>query len=191
MPDIDVTQLLVAYADGERQALDRLMPVLYDELRRIAHRHLGRQETGHTLTTTALVHEVYLKLVDAARVRVRDRAHFFAMASRAMRQILIDHARGRLAIRRGGGQVALRLDEAIPVSPQQADRLLALDDALERLERRDARRCRLVEYRYFAGLTLQETADVLGVSLATVKREWTVTRAWLNRELGAGHATGS
>ncbi|MEZ4457550.1 MAG: sigma-70 family RNA polymerase sigma factor [Gemmatimonadales bacterium] len=191
MPDIDVTQLLVAYADGERQALDRLMPVLYDELRRIAHRHLGRQDTGHTLTTTALVHEVYLKLVDAERVRVRDRAHFFAMASRAMRQILIDHARGRLAVRRGGGQVPLRLDEAIPVTDQQADRLLALDEALERLERHDARRCRLVEYRYFAGLTLQETADVMGVSLATVKRDWTVTRAWLNRELGAGHATGT
>ncbi|MEZ4589376.1 MAG: sigma-70 family RNA polymerase sigma factor [Gemmatimonadales bacterium] len=191
MPDVDVTQLLLAYADGERTALDRLMPVIYDELRGIAHRHLGRQDTGHTLTTTALVHEVYLRLIDAERVRVRDRGHFFAMASRAMRHILIDHARARKATKRGGGLVPQSLEEATVVTEVQAERLLALDEALERLERLDERRCRLVEYRYFGGLTLKETADLLGVSPATVKREWVVTRAWLNRELGEGHEPGA
>lgn len=185
MTDVDVTQLLLAYAGGQRQALDRLMPVIYDELRTIAHRHLGRADAGHTLTTTALVHEVYLKVVDASRVRIRDRGHFFAMASRAMRQVLIDHARGRNAAKRGAGQVPLSLSEGALVTDAQADRLLALDDALTRLEAIDPRRCRIVEYRFFGGLTIRETGDVLGISPATVKREWVVARAWLNRELDA------
>jgi RNA polymerase sigma factor (TIGR02999 family) len=180
-----LTDQLVAYGRGDPGALDALMPRVYEELRTLAHRHLANERHRHTLLTTDLVHEVYLKLVDGSRVQVRDKQHFFALASRAMRQVLIDHARSRLAAKRGGGGVPVTLDEGLAVSPDQTVALLDLDEALRRLEAESERRCRVVEYRFFGGLSLEEIAESLGVSLATVKREWTVARAWLNRELSA------
>ncbi len=180
----DLTELLAAYSSGEPEALGALMPRIYDELRQLAHRHLARGRRGDTLLTTDLVHEVYLKLVDGTRVEVAGRHHFFALASRAMRQILIDHARARQALRRGSGNHPLTLDDALPVSDDHTPELLELDDALRRLESVSERRARIVEHRFFGGLTLEETAVALDISPATVKREWTLARAWLNRELG-------
>jgi RNA polymerase sigma factor (TIGR02999 family) len=169
------------------------MPLVYEELRRVAHHQLRAEPLGHTLSTTALVHEAYLKLVDQSRTEWQDRAQFFAIASRAMRRILIDYARRHRALRRGGGPDGARpkpvsLDEAeIPVA-ERADALIALDDALERLARVDGRLARVVECRFFAGLTEPETAEALGVSRRTVAREWAVARGWLYQELSDGAA---
>lgn len=189
--DREITEALIALRHRAPGALDRLMPLVYDELRRVAHRQLGAEPTGHTLSTTALVHEAYLKLVDQSRTEWQDRAQFFAIASRAMRRILIDYARRHRALRRGGGPngarpVPVALDEAeIPVE-QRADALIALDEALERLGRMDARLARVVECRFFGGLTEPETATALGISRRTVAREWAVARGWLYQELRDG-----
>lgn len=179
----DTTQLLRELSQGRREALDGLMPIVYEELRRIAHAQLRRERPGHTLSTTAVVHEAYLRLVDIEQVEWQDRAHFFAMASRVMRRILIDYARARKREKRGGDAVQVPLAEALDVPVQQAEELLALNEALERLEAASERQCRVVEYRCFGGLSVEETAAVLGTSPATVKRDWAFSRAWLNREL--------
>ena len=180
----DITGLLRELSQGHHEALDRLMPIVYDELRRIAHAQLRREHSGHTLSTTGLVHEAYLKLVNIHQVEWRDRAHFFAMAARLMRRILIDYARGKKREKRGGDAVHVQLTEAFDVpGPVAADDLVALDEALARLEAQSERQCRVVECRCFAGLSLEETAQTLGISVATVKRDWDFSRAWLNREL--------
>lgn len=179
----DVTQLLQRWSEGDRDALDQLVPLVYEHLRRVAHHRLRHEDTSPSLNTTALVHEAYFKLVDLRRARFRDRAHFLAMASRVMRRLLIDHARARRAARRGGGAGAVELTEALSVSDSQADSLTELDEALQRLEQVDARQSAILEQRFFGGLSLEETAEAVGVSLATVKRELKFARAWLAREL--------
>lgn len=179
----DITGLLRDLSQGRRQALDRLMPLIYQELRAIAHSLLRHERPGHTLSTTAVVHEAYLKLVNLDRVEWRDRAHFFAMAARVMRRILIDYARSRKREKRGGNAVQVPLNEAMDLPVAHPEHLLALEDALTRLEVQNERQCRVVECRCFAGLSVEETAEVLGTSPATVKRDWAFSRAWLNREL--------
>jgi len=180
-----VTQLLIACADGDREAFDRLFPLVYDELRRVAHNRLRGERPDHTLNTTALVHEAYLKLVGLNEIRYESRAHFFAIAAQAMRNILVTYAHRRNAHRRGGGRRAEPLDEALVITDQQVEDILALDEALGRLKAINERQHKVVEYRFFAGLGVEETATVLGVSPATVKRDWSFSRAWLNRELGS------
>ena len=180
--NFDVTRLLQEWSEGDRAALDRLVPVLYEQLRQIAHRRLGR-ETNASLNTTALVHEAYLKLIDLRSVRFRDRSHFLAMASRVMRRLLVDHARARRAAKRGGGEATLELSEGLWMSDPAADAIADLDEALCRLEAMDPRQGQIVEHRYFGGLSLEETADAVGVSLATVKRELRFARAWLAADL--------
>lgn len=185
----DITRLLRELSRGRSGALDRLMPLVYEQLRRIAHRHLRNERRGHTLDTTALVHEAYLKLVDIEAVDWRDRAHFFAMAGRLMRRILIDHARTRKRRKRGGDRVRVGLGRVPDVSMERADTLLALDEALDRLEARNERQSRVVHCRFFAGLSVEETAVALGISEATVKRDWAFSRAWLSRELAVDKAS--
>lgn len=179
----EITELLAELSSGNRSALDELVPLVYDELRILARRHMVKERNDHTLDTTALVHEAYLKLVDVQRVTWQDRAHFFAMASRAMRRILIDHARARTRTKRGGKRQRLSLDDIALVSEKQAEDLIALDEALLRLGELSDRQSRVVEMRFFGGLGIEETAQVLGVSPASVKRDWQVARAWLNHEL--------
>ena len=180
----EVTGLLRRWSDGDRAALDELMPLVYEPLRRLARRRRRDERSGLSLDTTAVVHEAYLKLVDLRQARFRDRAHFLAMASRVMRRLLVDHARARAATKRGGGVNPTALDDSIYVSDEHAAALTDLDEALVRLEAVDARRCRILEQRYFGGLSLEETAEALGVSLATVKRDLRFARAWLAAELG-------
>jgi RNA polymerase sigma factor (TIGR02999 family) len=186
--DDGITEALVALRQGTPGAMDRLMPLVYDQLRRVAHRQLGAEPAGHTLTTTALVHEAYLRLVDQSRVQWQDRAHFFAVAARAMRRILIDYARRYRAARRGGGPDGvptkpISLDSTELPAAERADALLALDEALDRLELIDARAARVVDCRFFAGLTEVETAEALAVSPRTVAREWALAKGWLYQEL--------
>ena len=185
-PSPDITGLLLEWARGDQSAADRLVPAVYDELHRQAARAMRREGGEHTLQATALVNEAYLRLVDQRRVAWRNRAQFFAIASTLMRRILVDHARARLAEKRGGGAVQITLAgaEAGRVHEDAGDvDLLALHEALERLAVLDAEQARLVELRYFGGLTIEETAEALGVSPATTKREWALARAWLRREL--------
>jgi RNA polymerase sigma factor (TIGR02999 family) len=185
LPD-DLTRLLLAWRDGEPGALDRLAPLVYDELRRQARRQLRGERAGHTLQPTALVHEAFLRLVGQRRAQWQNREQFFAVASRAMRRVLVDHARARMAAKRGDGQTLVVLDEArVPSAPPAVD-VLALDQALDRLAAIDPRQARVVELRYFGGLSAPETATALEVSLATVNRDWAMARAWLFRELGGG-----
>jgi RNA polymerase sigma factor (TIGR02999 family) len=194
-PDVpaarEITEALVALRHRAPGAMDRLLPLVYDDLRRVAHRQLRAEPTGHTLSATALVHEAYLRLVDQSRTEWQDRAQFFAVASRVMRRILIDYARRHRALRRGGeaggGRPArISLDQAeIPVAAR-ADALIALDEALERLAVVDDRLARVVECRFFAGLTEVETAEALGISRRTVAREWAIARGWLYQELRNG-----
>jgi RNA polymerase sigma factor (TIGR02999 family) len=179
-----ITELLVAWSDGDRAALDRLMPVVYDELRRLAAAHLSRERPQNTLRKTGLVHEAYVKLIDQTRVRWQNRAHFFAVAARLMRRIVIDHARARAAAKRGAG-AALSLDDAPELAVQADADLLKLDEALGRLTELDPRQGRIVELRYFGGLSIAETAEVLELSPATIKREWSMAKAWLYKELSA------
>jgi RNA polymerase sigma factor (TIGR02999 family) len=181
----DVTQLLRELTAGRRDALDQIIPAVYGELRRIAHGQLRSERPGHTLSTTALVHEAYLKLVDVHEVEWQDRAHFFAMAARVMRRVLVDYARGRARRKRGGDVVRVPLDNVGAPSLPRAEDLLDLEEALSRLEAISERQCRVVECRCFAGLSVEETAEALGTSPATVKRDWAFSRAWLNRELTA------
>jgi RNA polymerase sigma factor (TIGR02999 family) len=179
-----VTDLLQAWASGDQAALDELLPLVYDELRRQARRYMRGQPAGQTLQTTALVHEAYLRLVDHSAVEWNGRAHFFGVASKAMRSILVDHARARNAAKRGGAARTIALDDAGGLAgPQASVDVLALHEALGRLAELDSRKSELVELRYFGGLGIDEAAAVMGVSPATVKREWTTARAWLRREL--------
>ena len=184
----DITQLLKTWSSGDREALDELVPLVYDELRQLARRHLANERIDHTLNTTALVHEAYFKLIDIERVAWQDRAHFFAMASRSMRRILIDYARARTRQKRGGPREKVSLDEVALFSEEQAEDLIALDQALEELANLDERQSRIVEMRFFSGLTIDETAHVLDISPASVKRDWTVARAWLNHRLDGQEA---
>jgi RNA polymerase sigma factor (TIGR02999 family) len=178
----DVTQLLLAWSDGDREALERLTPLVYRELKKLAESYLRRERAGHTLQPTALAHEAYIKLIDQQNVHWQNRAHFFGIAAQAMRRILVDHARSRLAGKRGGGAV-VSLDEAVDVSDQRAGQLLALDEALKTLAELDPQQSRVVELKYFGGMTLEETAEALGISRATVIREWRMAKAWLYDEL--------
>jgi RNA polymerase sigma factor (TIGR02999 family) len=179
----DVTRILRAWRDGDATAPDRLMPLVYAELRRLARDYLRRERPGHTLQPTALVHEAYLRLVRQSDVDWQSRAHFFGIAARMMRRILIDHARAHLADKRGGGPRPLSLDETIHTPADRAAELVALDDALERLAELDPRKGRVVELRFFGGLTAAEAAAFLEVSEKTVKRDWQIARLWLHREL--------
>jgi RNA polymerase sigma factor (TIGR02999 family) len=179
----DITGLLVAWRAGDRAAFDRLLPLVYDELRRIAHRQLGRERTDHTLGTTALVHEAYLKLVDQTRAQLVDRTHFFTVAARAMRRILVDYARRHRAVKRGGAQAPVSLDETTIVADQRAETLVALDEALTRLAAVDVRLSQVVECRFFGGLTEEETAEALAVTARTVRRDWVKAKGWLSHAL--------
>jgi RNA polymerase sigma factor (TIGR02999 family) len=182
-PAQDVTRLLHRWYGGDAAAFEALLPLVYEELRRLAHRYLWRERAGHTLRTTDLVHEAFLNLVEEQDTPWQSRLHFFAVAARVMRHVLIDHARHRNRDKRGGGVGHLSLDEVAVFSDDHAEALLALDQALTRLEAFDERACRIVECRYFGGLTLAETAEVLGLSPATIKRDWNLARAWLRHEL--------
>jgi RNA polymerase sigma factor (TIGR02999 family) len=185
-PTHEVTRLLVAWGDGDKAALDLLMPLVHAELRRLARHYMSRERPGHTLQSTALVNEAYLRLVEQEGMRWENRAHFFGIAARLMRQILVEHARGRQAAKRGGGQYRLSLSRIDRLASAPDVDLLALDEALGRLEALDPQKSRIVELRYFGGLGIEETAEVIGVSPATVKRDWSMARAWLRRELGGG-----
>jgi RNA polymerase sigma factor (TIGR02999 family) len=179
----EITSLLAEWSNGDRQALERLTPLVYDELRRLARHYLRRERPGHTLQSTALVHEAYMKLVGQRDVRWQNRAHFFGIAAQMIRRILVDYARGRNAGKRGAGKECITLNEAAALGGGPNLDLIDLDDALEELARIDARQSRLVELRFFAGLTLEETAEVLQMSVATAKRDWVSAKAWLSREL--------
>lgn len=190
-----ITDALGAVRDGESGALERLIPLVYDDLARIAHRQLGLERAGHTLSTTALVHETYLRLVDQTRAQWADRAHFFAIAAHVMRRVLVDHARRHRAARRGGGHaravpldVLEKADGAGLAVGERAEVLVALDDALERLARLDPRQAKVVECRFFAGYTDAETAEALDVTPRTVSRDWVKARGWLYQELSDGAA---
>ena len=185
-PTREVTGLLIAWGAGDESALDKLVPLVHAELHRLAHREMGRERAGHTLQTTALVNEVYLRLIDVSRVQWQDRAHFFAMSARLMRRILVDHARSRLSQKRGGATRRVSLDEALTVSPERGADLVALDDALKALAAVDARKSQVVELRYFGGLSVDETAESLHVSTDTVLRDWSLAKVWLLRELFGG-----
>jgi RNA polymerase sigma factor (TIGR02999 family) len=179
----DLTGLLLSWRQGDAAALERLIPLVYGELRRVARRHLQREPPGHALQATALVHEVYLRLVDVDRLTLHGRAHFFAVAAGLMRQILVDHARRQRADKRGGGVTLLSLDDVSPASQPTSVDVLALDQALEALSSIDARQCHVVELRFYAGLNIDEAAEALGISPATVEREWALAKAWLYRRL--------
>ena len=182
----EVTALLIAWGNGDEQALEALMPLVYQELHRLAARHLGRERQDHTLQTTALVHEAYLRLVDQKEVQWRNRMHFYAVAATQMRRILVDHARARRYAKRGGGARQVEMDEAMLVSDERAADVVALDEALDALAEFDARKSRMVELRFFGGLSIEETAEALGVSPGTVMRDWTLAKAWLQREISKG-----
>ncbi len=187
-PPEEVTRLLAAYSRGDREALDKLLPLVYGELRRTAERYLRRERSDHTLQATALVHEAYLKLIDQREVRWQNRAHFFGVAAQAMRRILVDHARGHMAAKRGSGGVKLSLEdnEAAIVSAEKAEEMVALDEALNRLAEIDPQKSRIVELRFFGGLSIEETAEVLGIGTATVIRQWRMARAWLYDQVQKG-----
>lgn len=179
----DVTQLLLDWSDGDTDALDELMPLVAEELRGRARRYFERERPGHTLQPTALVNEVYLRLVDRQRVRWKNRSHFFGFAAQLMRRILVDHARANRAAKRGSGAIAVPLSDQVAERPRQDVDLIDLDDALTRLAQLDGRLARVVELRFFAGLTLEETAEVMDIGTATVSRCWKTSKAWLYREL--------
>jgi RNA polymerase sigma factor (TIGR02999 family) len=181
----DVTGLLLSWRQGDAAALDRLVPLVYDELRRVARRHLRGERPGHALQATALVHEVYLRLVDVDRITLKSRTHFFAVAARLMRQVVVDHARRQRADKRGGGVTMMSLDDVSPVAQPSTVDVLALDEALDALSSIDARQCHVVELRFFAGLNIDEAAEALEISPATVEREWALAKAWLHRRLSS------
>lgn len=179
----DVTQLLLEWRNGDQSALNRLMPLVYEELRRLARRCLRRERAGHTIQTTTLVHEAYLRLIDADRVEWQNRTHFFAIAAKLMRRVLVDEARKRHFKKRGGEFTRISLDDAIALSAERCSELLALDEALDRLARFATRKSQVVELRFFGGLSIEETAAALNVSSDIVKREWRTAKLWLLREL--------
>lgn len=185
-PARDLTGLLRAWGAGDRAALERLAPLVYGELHGIARRSMRREAPGNTLQTTALVNEAFLKLVNAGSVRWQDRRHFFAVSAHIMRRILVDAARARHAGKRGGDAIKFQLNESIDASPERGRELIALDDALEELSQVDARKAQVVELRFFGGLSVDETAEVLRISTQSVLRDWKLARAWLMREISAG-----
>ncbi|HVF51142.1 MAG TPA: sigma-70 family RNA polymerase sigma factor [Pyrinomonadaceae bacterium] len=182
-PAKDVTQLLLDWSSGKREAMDDLLPLVYKELRQLADRYLRRERSDHTLQATALVHEAYLKLIDQRNVQWQNRAHFFGVAAQAMRRILVDHARNHQAAKRGSGGQKISLDEGLMVTDERAHELVALDDALNELAGFDEQKGRIVELRFFGGLTIEETAEVLGIGTATVIREWRMAKAWLYQSI--------
>jgi RNA polymerase sigma factor (TIGR02999 family) len=185
-PAPDLTLLLKRWRQGDRDALERLMPLVYEELRRIARHYLRSERQGHTLESTALVHEAFLRLIDQRNVQWQNRAHFFGIASQMMRRILVDHARKRHAAKRDAALMRLSVaSRLVPAAEREPD-LLALDEAIKALAALDAEQSRIVELRYFGGLTIEETAEVMGTSPATVKREWATARLWLKREIRKG-----
>ena len=188
-PPPDVTQMLIEWNDSGN-APARLMPLVYDELRRLARAYLRRERPDHTLQPTALVHEAYLRLVDQSRIKWQNRAHFFGIAAQMMRRILIDHARAHASEKRGGSRQRLSLDEAAILPEERAADLIALDDALKQLALTDPRKSQVVELRFFGGLSVNETAEVLKIHPATVDRDWIVAKAWLYREIGKGEDAG-
>jgi RNA polymerase sigma factor (TIGR02999 family) len=182
----EVTELLAAWSNGDREALDKLLPLVERELHQLAHRYISREKPGHTLQTTALVNEAYLRLVDQRRARWENRAHFIAIAAQMMRRILVNHARDRAASKRGGGSRKVSLDEIAVLSDERAEEMLALDEAMNSLAKLDERKSRVVELRYFGGLSVEETAQVLGIHPDTVTRDWGRAKAFLRRELQRG-----
>ncbi len=180
-----ITQLLKEWGEGKGQALDELMPLVYSELKRLAGSYLRRERPDHTLQSAALVNEAYVRLIDQNQVQWQNRAHFFGIAAQMMRRILVDHARGHLADKRGAGAPVLSLDEVVVEAQNHSVDLLDLDEALSKLEKLDPQQGKIVELRFFSGLSIEETATVLGISPATVKREWAAARAWLYREVSA------
>jgi len=185
----EVTQLLGRWSGGDEGALEKLLPLVQPELHRLAHYYMRQERAGHTLQTTAILNEAYLRLVDHTTPSWQNRSHFIAAAAQLMRRIMVDHARKRRSLKRGGGAVKVALDEAALVTEARSNELLALDEALATLAEQDPRKSRIVELRYFGGLTVEETAQLLDVSLRTVEREWTMAKAWLYRAL-SGEATG-
>lgn len=185
----DVSTLLRAWSDGDQRALDRLAPIVYDELHRLARCYMNREHIGHSLQTTALVNEAYIRLVDYKRMRWENRAHFFAVSAQLMRRILVDHAR-RHNLKRGGGVQHVALEDTAVVGGGRGEDLVVLDDALQGLAHIDPRKARVVELRFFGGLSVEETAEVLKVSPVTVMRDWSTARAWLYREMGGGAGHG-
>lgn len=186
----DVTALLVASSNGDQEALNRLLPLVYDELRRLADRYLHRERSDHTLQATALVHEAYLRLIDQ-RVSWANRAHFFGVAAEMMRRILIDHARSRQAAKRGSGGIKISLDDVLDLTDERAADLIALDDALKSLAEFDPQKAKVVELRFFGGLSIEETAAVMGLGTATITRQWRLAKAWLYHELSSSETTTS
>jgi RNA polymerase sigma-70 factor, ECF subfamily len=178
----NMTDLLIEWREGDRAALDRLVPIVYDELRRIAHRYVQHERDGHTLQTSALVNEAYLRFAGQRKVDWQNRAHFYAVTAQVMRHILIDHARRRRYVKHGGEVQQIPINDAAEMSPQRAGELIALEEALDQLAKLDRRKSQVVELRYFAGLSLEETAEVLQTSLMTVRRDWRAAKAWLYRE---------
>jgi RNA polymerase sigma factor (TIGR02999 family) len=179
----DITQWLAVCGEGDTKALERLLPLVYDELHRQAIRAFGRERGGHTLQPTALVNEVYLRLADQHQMKWQNRAQFFGIAAQMMRRILVSHARARRARKRGGGETCITLDEGMATAPQRDVNLLAIDEALTRLEALDPEKSRMVELRFFSGLSVEETAEVMGVSPRTIDRQWQTAKAWLHREI--------
>ena len=181
----EITQLLQAWSEGDQNAAETLMPLVYDELHKLAHQHMRREKHGHMLQTTALVNEAFIRMIDQKQFRFENRGHFFALAARLMRRILVDDARQRNRAKRGGGNIQVSLNDNINVADQQAADVLALDEALKLLAQQDVRQSDIVELRFFGGLSIEETADVLKISVATVTRDWTFARAWLRNEMKA------
>jgi RNA polymerase sigma factor (TIGR02999 family) len=183
----DVTVLLTELTKGNEEAASKLIPLVYTELRRLASGYMRRERSDHTLQATALVHEAYMKLVEQRSVDWQSRAHFFGIAAQVMRRILVDHARGHLREKRGAGQRLVPMDEVLVFAPEQSLELVKLDQALERLTKLDARQGKIVELRFFGGLTVEQTAELLGISPKTVKRDWSMAKAWLHGDLKQGH----
>jgi RNA polymerase sigma factor (TIGR02999 family) len=188
-PDVDVNRLLQAWSDGDQSALDKLAPIVYDELRRLAAHYMQQERTGHSLQATALVNEAYLRLVDYKRMRWENRAHFFAVSAQLMRRILVDHARKR-NLKRGAGYEHVVLEDTAMIGEGQDETMVALDEAVQALSRMDARKAQVVELRFFGGLSVEETAEVLKVSPITVLRDWKTARAWLYREISGATDNG-
>ena len=186
----EVTLLLQAWSEGDQDALDKLAPLVYEELHRLAQHYMTQERAGHTLQTTELVNEAYLRLIDWKNVRWQNRAHFFGVAAQLMRRILVDFARARHSVKRGGNACRVSLSEAAVVSPERGEEFVALDEALQRLAAIDPRKTKIVELRFFGGLSVEETAEVLKISSRTVMRDWTMAQAWLHRELTRGSDDG-
>lgn len=186
---LHITQLLLDWSEGNEAALEQVAPLVYGELHRLAHHHMNRERAGHTLQTSALVNEAFLRLVDQRNVKWNNRAHFFAIAAQMMRRILVDYARSHLYAKRGAGAVHVSLDQAGLISKEPSAEVTALDEALTTLESMDRRQARVVELRFFGGLTIKETAEVMEISVDMVKREWSTAKAWLYREMSNGNET--